>query len=72
MENFRELFEKQLNVKKIVLSCFKELNVNKSARIEGDRGVFRITIPGRKNITILADRYDTEDELRDFIKKELK
>lgn len=59
-----------LDVKKIVLSCFKKNKVNQGARVEGDRGVYRITIPGQKDIMIL-DRYETEQDLRNFIKGKL-
>lgn len=57
----------KLNIKKIVLDYFKKNNINKSARVEGDRGIYRITIPGQENLMILADRFGSESELISFL-----
>ena len=64
------IIEGNLNVKSIVLDYFKANNFPHTARIDGDRDLYRVIVPSKKTVILHTFEFKTEKDVIEFLDKE--
>jgi len=64
------IIEGNLNVKSVVIDYFKDNNFPHTARIDGDRDLYRVIVPGKKTVILHTFEFKTEKDVIEFLDKE--